>query len=299
MTGRYGHGLVIGKFYPPHVGHHHLIDRAAEHCDTVTVLVMAARTETVPLADRVAWLAGVHAGQSHVSVLGIPCDAPVDMASPTVWAAQEGAMRAALRHSGRPPVDAVFSSESYGDELAARFGAVPVPVDPARAAVPASATQVRADLAGSWDLLAGPTRAGLTTRVVVLGAESTGTTTVAERLAAHVRARGGVWRRTRCVSEYGRAYTHLKLAAARESAATGERPAPALDELVWTAADFDAVAAEQTRLEEEAAATGSPLLVCDTDALATAVWERRYLGDAARGLLRGPPRRCPAATSTC
>jgi nicotinamide riboside kinase len=45
---------------------------------------------------------------------------------------------------------------------------------------------------------------------------------------------------------------------------------------------FDAVATEQTRRENAAAAAGSPLLVCDTDAFATAIWERRYLGPRAR-----------------
>ena len=52
--------------------------------------------------------------------------------------------------------------------------------------------------------------------------------------------------------------------------------------MVWDLEDFDAVGREQTRRENEAARAGSPVLVCDTDALATTVWERRYLGQAAR-----------------
>jgi HTH-type transcriptional repressor of NAD biosynthesis genes len=61
-------------------------------------------------------------------------------------------------------------------------------------------------------------------------------------------------------------------------------PDPPLEALEWTAADFDAVAAEQTRRENQAARTGSPLVVCDTDAFATSVWEHRYLGERTRGL---------------
>lgn len=56
MTGGFAHGLVIGKFYPPHLGHRHLIGSAAQACAEVTVLVMAARGETVALGDRVRWL---------------------------------------------------------------------------------------------------------------------------------------------------------------------------------------------------------------------------------------------------
>jgi nicotinamide riboside kinase len=136
-----------------------------------------------------------------------------------------------------------------------------------------SSTAVRRDLAGQWHELAAPTRAGLTTRVVVVGAESTGTTTVAERLARHYAARGGSWAATQCVAEYGREYTALKWAA---------NPGVDLDELGWTSEDFDIIGPEQTRREETAARTGSPVLICDTDAFATAVWKRRYLGSASR-----------------
>jgi NadR type nicotinamide-nucleotide adenylyltransferase len=281
--GRYGHGLVIGKFYPPHRGHLYLIGEAARQCAAVTVLAMASRRETVPLADRVAWLRAACAGLPGVAVTGAVCDAPVDYGDAAVWTAQVAVMRAALERDGRPGPDAVFSSEPYGDELAARLGARPVAVDPGRARVPVSARRIRADLAGGWADLAGPARAGLATRVVVLGAESTGTSTVATRLAAAYAGRGGAFARTACVPEAGREYTAVKWQRARAAAAAAGAHAPALDELTWTAADFDAIAAEQTAREEQAAAGGSPLVVCDTDALATSVWERRYLGAAARG----------------
>jgi cytidyltransferase-like protein len=139
MADSFGHGLVPGKFYPPHLGHLHLISEAAAGCDAVTVLVMAARSETLPLADRVGWLRAACSALPGVAVSGVVCDAAAG-------------------------------------------------------------------------------RAG-----------------------------------------------------------------PALDELTWAAPDFDAIAAEQTRRENEAAAAGSPLVVCDTDAFVTSVWERRYLGGRARG----------------
>jgi NadR type nicotinamide-nucleotide adenylyltransferase len=277
------HGLVVGKFYPPHRGHQYLISQAAGQCHEVTVLVMAAQGETVPLVDRVAWLRAEFEGQPAVNVIGIACDVPVDFEDAVIWAAQVAVMRAALSHNGRPPVDAVFSGESYGDELAARFGARHVLADPGRSAVPVSASQIRADLAGQWDDLIGPAQAGLAARIVVVGAESTGTSTIAGMLAAHYRRRGGAWARTACVAEFGRDYTLTKWRDARAVAAAAGEPEPELDELEWTAADFDAVAAEQSRRENQAARTGSPLLVCDTDAFATSVWERRYLSGQARG----------------
>ncbi|HEU5028617.1 MAG TPA: AAA family ATPase [Spirillospora sp.] len=273
------HGLVIGKFYPPHAGHHHLIDTAAAVCARVTVVVAASTVESVPLALRTAWLREAHP-QPHVEIVPVVDDAEIDYASDEIWSAHVAAFRAGLAlRSGLgvtvPPVDAVFSSEPYGAELAARFTAVHVPVDPPRERFPVSGTAVRADPVAAWEWLSPPVRAYLARRVVVTGAESTGTTTLARALAAHYAGRGGVWAATRWVPEYGRTFTEEKLAAARRAASD---PSLWLDDLAWESAEFTAIAERHAALEDAAARTGSPLLVCDTDAFATALWHERYLG---------------------
>jgi NadR type nicotinamide-nucleotide adenylyltransferase len=276
----YRHGLFIGKFYPPHVGHHAVIRSAGARCERLSVIAMAAAGETIALDDRLSWLRAEHRDELNTAFAGVRCDAPVDVTDERVWAAQLAAMRAAAGTLTDSPIDAVFSADRYGPQLAARLGADLVAVQ--RPPGSPSGTAIRADLAAGWPRLAPATRSGLTTRVIVVGAESTGTTTVSQQLAAHYRSRGGIWSATGWVAEYGRDYTELKWAAERNIAsARGERP-PTLDQIVWTAADFDTVAAEQTRAEQHAAANGSPLLVCDTDAFATAIWERRYLDRQAR-----------------
>lgn len=155
---------------------------------------------------------------------------------------------------------------------------------PGRGTHPVSGTAVRADVVAHWDDLAAPTRAGLALRVVVLGAESTGTTTVSRLLADRLHARGGVWARTAWVPEYGREYTLGRLEVARHVAKRAGRSEPGMDELVWTPEDFRAIAARQNDLEDAAAAIGSPLLVCDTDAFATGVWFTRYCGGRNSGV---------------
>ncbi len=108
-------------------------------------------------------------------------------------------------------------------------------------------------------------------RVVLVGAESTGKTTLARDLCDALRARGGAFANTRWVPEYGRDYTVEKLA--REGGADGR-----MEALVWTTADFVAIAREQNALEARAARETGPVLICDTDTLATAIWHERYLG---------------------
>ena len=142
----------------------------------------------------------------------------------------------------------------------------------------------------SWSQLSPEAREALTLRVVLVGAESTGKTTLARELAQHYRARGGIWADTLWVSEYGRDYTVSKIA----ELGLGLDDDAEFRSANWTSKDFAVIALEQQRLENVAASAGSPVLFCDTDALATQIWERRYLGNessAARDALPAlPPR---------
>ena len=93
-------------------------------------------------------------------------------------------------------------------------------------------------------------------RIVVTGAESTGSTTLSEALAVEL---GCAW-----VPEYGRQYTAER---------AGGPPAP------WRDEEFQIIAERQNALENEAAACSETgWLGCDTDALATVIWQERYMG---------------------
>lgn len=239
------HGLVIGKFYPLHAGHSHLIRVAQSRCATVTVQLLGSTVESVPLATREGWLREEHPTARIVSAVD---DAPVDFGSPAAWDAHMAVIEGLLP----APVDAVFTGDPYGAELARRLGARWVHVD--RAGLAVSGTAVRADLAGSWWALGPAVRASLVTRVVVLGAESTGSTTLAAALA---EAYGTVW-----VPEYGREYSEVRGL-----------------ETPWRSDEFDLVADRQAAAERAAARRApTPLLVCDTDVLATTLWHERYVG---------------------
>ncbi|MFD5828875.1 AAA family ATPase [Lentzea sp. NPDC060358] len=265
----FGHALVLGKFYPPHNGHHHLIETAASRSVRTTVTVLAASSEEIPLGHRVRWLTETHAATPGVRIVGDLDDHPMDFDSDEVWELHVALTRAVLARraiaDGDPsaaPVDVVFSSEKYGDELARRLGARHVLVDLDRLTHPVSGTAVRTDPVAHWHHLAPATRRGLGRKVVVVGAESTGTTTLSTQLAEHFAA---PW-----IAEYGREHTEHKLAAARAF-----DPDAGVDGLVWTLGDFEDVAREQ---ERRIFAETAPLVVADNDAFAATVWGERYLG---------------------
>lgn len=236
-------GLLVGKFYPPHRGHHFLIDTARAQVDELHVIVCGKPEQQPSGALRAAWLREIH---PDVQVMLI--DDTLDPDDSQLWAEHS------IRWLGFAP-DLVFSSEDYGDRFARYLGCQHIQVDKARQAVPMSGTQVRADPWACWEFIEPPVRGYYAWRVCLVGAESTGKTTLAQALAAHYHT---LW-----VAEYGREYTELKLAAS-----AGDH---------WTSPEFTHIAMIQCERENAAARQCNRLLICDTDAFATAIWHRRYL----------------------
>ncbi len=253
---RFAHGLVLGKFYPFHSGHQALIRTALRRCDRVTVEVLGSSVETIPLDVRASWLREEHPTARIVSAID---DAPIDFENSDIWDLHMPVISDLLDS----PVDSVFTSDSYGAELARRLGARWIRVDPDRGTNPISGTAVRDDVAAHWHELPPSVRSWFTQRVVLLGAESTGTTTLAMSLAESYA--------TEWVPEYGRTHSALR---------------PGGLELPWRSDEFDLIMDRQIELENDARRrTRTPLLICDTDALATTIWHHRYVGPCPPHLL--------------
>lgn len=120
------------------------------------------------------------------------------------------------------------------------------------------------DPLGFWDFLEPPVRGYYAKRICIVGAESTGKTTLACRLAAHY---GTEW-----VAEYGRE--------------ASERMMAKIGRYEWKSEDFAEIARIQCERENEAARRANRILICDTDAFATANWHRRYMGERSEAVER-------------
>ncbi|MES2983504.1 MAG: AAA family ATPase [Verrucomicrobiota bacterium] len=236
-------GVVIGKFLPPHKGHCYLIETALSRCERVVVIVCGKPTDLIPANVRVDWLREITPAAEIMLI-----DDRYDANDSRVWAENT------IRWLGRAP-NAVFTSESYGDAYAGHLGCVHESVDPARLQIPCSGTAVRNDPFALWDFIDPPVRAWYAKRIVVLGAESTGTTTLAQDLASALH--------TQLVTEYGREYSEEKVTSNKKE---------------WSSDEFLTIAREQIRRENEAARLANRILICDTNAFATRIWHRRYMG---------------------
>lgn len=236
-------GLVIGKFLPPHQGHQYLIEFALAQSDHVIVIVCERDEDPIPGSLRELWLSEI---APKAELLRI--EDHYDPKDSQLWA------RLVVGWLGRSP-DVVFTSEDYGDLFAHYLGCRHVLVDRARTVIPCSGTAIRNDPYAAWEYLPEPVRGYYARRICVLGAESTGTTTLSEMLARHLQ--------TRWVPEYGREYTYLKIDRG---------------ETEWCSDEFVTIAEEQTRQENAAARLANRLLICDTNAFATCLWHRRYMG---------------------
>ena len=172
-------------------------------------------------------------------------------------------------------VNAVFTSERYGDGFAAELTAdfrqrgrgtvvEHVAVDEARRAVPISGSTIRADVHANRHWLLPGVYPAFVRRICVLGGESSGKSTLAAALAESLG--------TAIVPEYGRELWERR--AGRLS----------FDDMLH-------IAETQVAAEDEAATRAHALLIGDTSPLTTLFYSRRLFGRADAALKRLADRR--------
>lgn len=242
-------GLVVGKFYPLHKGHDYLIDTALSRCDELDVLVVDNPNYKIDVKLRASWVAKQHP-KAKVRIIPDINDDDNSVA----WG------KHTIDFLGHAP-DVVFSSESYGKTYAEAMSCKHVMLDRSRKTVPISGTKIRQSLFQYWDFLGPAVKEDLAVRIVLLGAESTGTTTLSQSLSKYYKAPWTV--------ELGRYYA--------QSITDGR--------LDWADVDFLNIANLQQKYESMLASRSKGLLICDTNATATGLWQKRYLGKTSEELL--------------
>ncbi len=180
-------GFVFGKFLPFHKGHQALIEFAAKHCDKLIVLICCSNKESIPEAVRLQWLKETFAADYQIfpqlleyDESELPNTSVSSMEVSEIWS---GKFKEIL-----PDVELLVSSEPYGEFVANFMEIDHIVFDPARIFVPVSGTMIRKNPRACWQYLPNTVKPFYQRKIVILGTESTGKSTLCELLSKHLMA---------------------------------------------------------------------------------------------------------------
>lgn len=285
LLSKYNNGLIVGKFYPFHQGHQLLLNTALNKCLHVDMMLLYKRDEEPNYLLRKQWIEELYQKQIYLEkclTLHIYEDnftQKIDQLKNSVLIEkiskeakdlklseiddQESQMWAqfTLEKLGYRP-NIVFTSETYGQRFCKFLKTNHYLVDLQRETIPISGTMIRNNPIKHWDYLSEPLKEYYCKRIVILGPESTGKTTLCAKLAEKYNSS---W-----VPEYGRELSEQKLT---ENQSGNEEI-----NYDWSVNDFLNIAKTQSQRENQAARESkNGIIICDTDAFATYIWGKRYL----------------------
>jgi len=176
--------FVFGKFMPFHKGHEAMMHFAFTQCGFLTVLVCCSDKETIPCNIRRQWIAETFAGVTNIEIREfnyqekeLPNTSITSTAVSQVWAEKFKQLL--------PGYSLVITSEPYGELVAGFMGIKHIAFDEARQLVPVSASAIRNNIVANWQFLPTSVKPYFAIKVIVLGTESTGKSTLTENLARH------------------------------------------------------------------------------------------------------------------
>lgn len=205
MLKPYKNGLTIGKFMPFHKGHELMIDFGINMCETMNVLVSGREEDELPVSLRYMWVVDKYYPYPGLVVKSdfdeIP-DPTFDENGTGVedwfWDAWVNKIKTYFPD----PIDAVFVNDQYGERLAKELGAVWIPIDPNRESIDISATKIRSDNNTYYNYLPDNVKKFYQKKIVIVGPESTGKSTMTKMLSDHFNAG--------YVHEYGRTLSEIR-----------------------------------------------------------------------------------------
>jgi HTH-type transcriptional regulator, transcriptional repressor of NAD biosynthesis genes len=176
--------FVFGKFMPFHKGHEGMIRFALTHCDRLTILVCCSDQETLSADLRTQWIQEIYANEPRVDVVNYPYEEAV-LPNSSVASTSISGIWAKVFSELLPDHSLLITSEPYGVMVADYMGIRHTLFDRERLQFPVSASKIRTAPGQYWQYLPHRVKEDLSTKVVILGTESTGKTTLTGMLAKH------------------------------------------------------------------------------------------------------------------
>ena len=180
-------GFVFGKFLPLHKGHIALIEFALKYCDHLYVCVCFSSKELIDPITRKQWLYQAFEDNKNITIVSFGYDEN-ELPNPSVSSKDVSKLWAVAFKKLFPDVDIVFTSEPYGEFVAEFMDIRHILFDERRNCVPVSATQIRQSPFQYWDYIPEHIRYWFVKKICIVGSESTGKSTLTEKLAHHYSA---------------------------------------------------------------------------------------------------------------
>ncbi|WP_293307495.1 AAA family ATPase [Pedobacter sp. UBA5917] len=239
-------GLVIGKFMPIHKGHIALINFAAAHCDELIVSMSFTPDDKIDPVLRFGWIMEIFKDQPNIK----PAIIADNFDDETLTLKERTAIWANRMREVYPKIDILFSSEFYGAPFALHLQAEHILFDEARKFTPVSATLIRNNPFQYWDFIPEIVRPYFVKKICFYGPESTGKSTMAEKMAKHYN--------TTFVPE-----------VARELITSND----------ITTKDIINIGIAQTARVKEKTSIANKIVFCDTDLITTKIYSQYYLNE--------------------
>ncbi len=174
-------GLILGKFMPIHKGHLSMINFALTQCEELVILLCVNKKEPIPGKMRKKWLHQLFDNQNKIQIKYAVTELPnTSVSSKSVSRQWADYIRKKL-----PEIDIIFTSEKYGDYVAEYLKIKHIQYDCLRAKTPVSAEKIRKNPHQYWDYIPDNVQPYFVKKICIHGAESTGKSILAERLARY------------------------------------------------------------------------------------------------------------------
>lgn len=248
-------GFIGGKFLPLHTGHLYCITKASTYVDELYVILTSSKvrdhhlckSSQIPYISpeiRLSWLGGALSKYNNIHIAHIEDVYDIENYN---W--EEGATQ--IKQIINHPITHVFSSEpSYTKKFQSLYPeAQHIIIDSKKSRYPVSSTQIRANQYQYWNFLPKFVKPFFVKKVVVIGTESCGKSTLVRNLAQIYQ--------TTSVHEIGRDYCEQY-----KNQLTSEM--------------FDSIAMEHYLLQETQAQDAHKILFVDTEAIITQYYLQLY-----------------------
>lgn len=169
---------------PLHLGHVSMIRFALLHCDSLIVMLCVSSKEYISGDLRKACLQQTFGNDTRIKIALVEYDEAI-LPNSSVSSRSISSLWAEYIRVAFPGVGIFISSEPYGEFVAEFLGIEHRFFDLERKQVPIAASAILQQPFLYWDFIAPAARSFFVKKICISGSESTGKSTLTERLAAH------------------------------------------------------------------------------------------------------------------